>query len=81
MAFDALQIALQLAAALRGSLEAIRRHDRSLADQARRATSSVALNLSEGNRRTGRDRLHCFRIAAGSLDEARTSLDLALAWG
>jgi len=81
MAFDALENAVQLAKALRAALETIRRHDRGLADQVKRATSSVALNLSEGNRRAGRDRLHSFRIASGSAAEVRTALDLALAWG
>jgi four helix bundle protein len=41
----------------------------------------VAANVAEGNRRTGRDRLHLFRIAAGSADETRTHLRVAEAWG
>jgi four helix bundle protein len=47
----------------------------------RRAASSVALNLAEGNRRTGQDRLQFFRIAAGSAAEVRAALEVALAWG
>ncbi len=42
--------------------------------------NSIALNLSEGRQRDGRDRLHHFRIAAGSADESRTALKLAKAW-
>jgi four helix bundle protein len=45
------------------------------------SASSVAANLAEGHRRTGRDRLHLFRIAAGSADETRAHLRVALAWG
>ena len=81
MAFDALEVSIQLATALRAPLEALRRHDRDLAEQARRATTSVALNLAEGARRAGRDRLHCYRIAAGSAAEVHTALRVAVAWG
>jgi four helix bundle protein len=45
------------------------------------AASSIAANLEEGNRRTGRDRLHLFRIAAGSAAETRVHLQVAQAWG
>ena len=81
MAFDALEVSLHLVTALRAPLVRLRSHDRDLADQARRATTSVALNLSEGRLRSGKDRLHLFRIAAGSLAEARTALRIAEAWG
>jgi four helix bundle protein len=81
MAFDALEVSLQLVAALRAPLEKFRSHDPKLADEARRALTSVALNTGEGRERIGRDRLHCFRIAAGSLSEVRTALRIAVAWG
>src|SRR5437764_525981 len=81
MSFDALTVAIELAAALRAPLEQLRRHDRDLADQTRRATSSVALCLGEGQRRAGKDRLHLFRVAAGSAAEVRVALELAEAWG
>ena len=55
--------------------------DRSLADQMRRAMSSALLNIREGNRRAGRDRLHSFRIAAGSADEIVGALDVAEVMG
>jgi four helix bundle protein len=41
----------------------------------------VVLNLAEGNRRTGQDRLQFFRIAAGSAAEVRAALEVACAWG
>ncbi len=52
-----------------------------LADQMRRASSSVPLNIVEGNvKRTNRDKVRYFDIAAGSLEElscaARLSHDL-----
>ena len=81
MAFDALEVSLHLVTALKAPLEKLRSHDRDLADQTRRAITGVALNLSEGRQRTGKDRLHLFRIAAGSLSEARTALRIAQAWG
>ena len=59
----------------------VRRHNAKVADQIVDAASSSAANLAEGNRRVGRDRLHFFRIAAGSADETRAHLRVALAWG
>ena len=41
---------------------------------------SVALNISEANRREGKDRIARFRIAAGSAAETRTALMIARAW-
>lgn len=49
--------------------------------QLRRAAASVPLNLAEGRRRSGRDRQHLFRIAAGSAAEVRACLLVAQAWG
>lgn len=79
--FETLDIALQLVASLRTPLERLRQHDADLASQVRRAASSVALNIGEGHQRAGKDRLHLFRIAAGSAAEVRTALQVALAWG
>jgi four helix bundle protein len=80
MAFDAFTVAIEMVTSLRDPLERIRRHDRDLADQIRRAASSVALNVSEGARRDGRDRAHLYRVAAGSAAEVRAALDVAAAW-
>ena len=81
MAFDALEVAIQLCTALRVPLDRLRQRDRDLEDQARRAANGIALQLSESRRRIGKDRLHLFRIAAGSAEELHTALRLALAWG
>ena len=49
---------------------------RSVADQVIRSASSVAANLAEGHGRTGRDRLHLWRIAYASAKEVDTHLRL-----
>ena len=78
MAYD---IALEVIASLRSVVAVIRVRDAKLAQQIIASASSVAANVAEGNRRVGRDRLHLFRIAAGSADETRAHLQVALAWG
>jgi len=52
-----------------------------LADQVIRSASSVPANLAEGRGRTGRDRLHHWRIAFGSAREVDTHLHLLVATG
>ncbi len=79
--FHVYEVAKELARASRPLIERIERRDRSLADQARRAIQSVILNVREANRRAGRDRLHGFRIAAGSADEVVGALDVAEVMG
>jgi four helix bundle protein len=62
-------------------VDAIRRRDRDLADQLRRALSSVALNVSEAfGAMAGNSRLR-FQTALGSLYESRAALRVAVAWG
>ena len=78
--FETLEVALEWAAVLRPALERIARRDPDLGRQVRRAVASVALNLAEGAERAGKDRLHLYRVAAGSLAEAGTGLRLARAW-
>ena len=71
MRFKALSLALYVIKLLAKRLRPIRKHDGKLANQIRDAANSVILNLAEGNRRNGRDRLHLWNIAAGSADEVR----------
>lgn len=73
--------ALGLVKALGPLLDEVRSGDRDLADQLRRASASVVLNIAEGSGRRGRDRVHFFRIALGSAREVQAALDVALAWG
>ena len=49
-----------------------------IADQVIRSASSVPANLAEGRGRSGRDRLHHWRIAYGSAREVDTHLRLLL---
>ena len=73
--------ALALVSALRPVLAQMKTQDRALADQLRRAASSVVLNIAEGNQRVGQDRLQFFRIAAGSAAEVKAALEVARVWG
>jgi four helix bundle protein len=79
--FEAYDVALELAEALGPVMAKLNRQDTSLTSQMRRATASVALCLAEGARRSGKDRLHLYRVAAGSAAEVRAALLLARAWG
>ena len=81
MHFQALDVALQLVRNLRSPVERIQAHDRPLADQLRRAATSISLNLAEGRRRAGKDQRYLWRVAAGSADETRSCLLVASAWG
>ena len=59
----------------------VKKHDRDLADQLRRAATSVLLNIAEGEYRAAGDRRHHFEIASGSANEVRACLDAAVCWG
>jgi four helix bundle protein len=79
--FVAFEVAREVIAELRGLVEVIRTREAKLAQQIVASASSVAANVAEGNKRAGRDRLHLFRIAAGSAAEKRAHLRVALTWG
>ena len=81
MSLQAFDVALELIRSLEPALVILGRRDPDLAKQVRRAAASVALNLSEGTRRIGKDRIHLWRIAAGSADEVAASLRVAEAFG
>ena len=81
MPFDAYDRTLSLLRTLSPLLQRLAAIDRDLADQLRRAAQSVALNLSEGNRRTGKDRRNRFRISLGSAAEVAACLEVATALG
>ena len=74
VSIDAISVARPLVAR-------IRRSDRDLGEQLRRALSSVALNIGEGDRSEGGNRISRFSTAAGSAAEARAGLRVAVAWG
>jgi four helix bundle protein len=52
-----------------------------IGDQVIRSASSVAANLAEGHGRSGRDRLHLWRIAYASAKEVDSHLRLLAATG
>src|SRR5688572_33011216 len=79
--FHVYEVALELTRTVAPVIEKIGRRDRGLADQVRRAIASAPLNIREGSRRAGRDRLHSYRIAAGSADEVVGALEVAEALG
>ncbi len=81
MAFQAFEVSLQMIRALGAPLTGVERRDPSLATQIRRAAASVSLNLAEGGRRRGKDRIHLWRVASGSAAEVRASLRVAEAFG
>ena len=79
--FITYDVAKQLIVHLRDLLPTIQRVDEDLADQARRAASSVLLNLAEGQRFTNGNKLRHYEIAQGSANEIRGALDAAEGWG
>jgi four helix bundle protein len=58
----------------------IRGHDRDLADQLRRAATSIALNLAEADGNAGGNRRNRLHTALGSLREVRAALRVAVAF-
>ena len=79
--FIAHELALQVIHTLRPLVQIIAVSDRDLADQIRRAASSVVLNLAEGNHSAKGNRQKHFSLAHGSASEVRSGLRTAIAWG
>ena len=66
---------------LRPVIARIEAQDRDLARQLRRASSSIALNTSEGSGSSGGTRRERYRNALGSARETGACLDVSLALG
>ncbi len=79
--FIAYEVSLELVTALRPVVPLIERHDRDLADQIRRAASSVVLNLAEGQRSAKGNKQKHYAIAHGSANEVKAAMATAVAWG
>ena len=76
--FHAYGVALEIDARMGALVGGLRQRNRHLADQGDRASQSMVLNVAEGNRRKGRDRVHMFRTAQTSADEVGGVLDMAV---
>ena len=81
MSLKVAEVACEVIAELRPLLPRIKRSDRSLADQLLRAANSMVLNIGEAEYSDPGNRRSRFYTAAGSANETRSALRLALAWG
>ena len=81
MALRIYGVTIDMLRRLRPSIEKIGRKDSNLADQLRRAATSVALNLQEGAYSQGRNERARWHNAMGSAAEVRACLDVAEALG
>jgi four helix bundle protein len=75
------QKALQAAEGLRGVLPILRKRDKDLFDQVRRAMNSVVLNIAEADGNDSGTARARFATACGSAKEVRAGLQLASAYG
>ena len=62
-------------------LHTIREHDKSLADQLKRASQSVVLNIAEARGNDAGNVRARFSTACGSAKEVRAALNVASDWG
>jgi four helix bundle protein len=62
-------------------LHTIREHDKSLADQLKRAAQSVVLNIAEARGSDAGNARARFSTACGSAKEVRAALNVATDWG
>jgi four helix bundle protein len=74
-------LTLEIIKSLKPIVRRIEMRDRNLADQLKRAATSIALNVSEGAHAKGGNRKVHFHTAAGSANESRAALRIASAWG
>jgi four helix bundle protein len=81
MALRIYAVAIEMVRGLRPVVERIGRRDSNLADQLRRAATSVPLNLHEGAYSQGGNARTRFHHALGSAAEVRACLDVAEALG
>ena len=81
MALRIYSVAIEMLRELRPLMERIRSRDSNLADQLRRAATSIPLNLHEGAYSQGGNARARFHTALGSAAEVRACLDVAEALG
>jgi four helix bundle protein len=74
-------VVLEVVREVRPVIEEIERKDPDLARQMRRATSSVALNVSEGMYSRGKNRGARYHTAMGSMRETLSCIEVSMALG
>ena len=79
--FFAYDLAVDIARALVEPLKAMREKDRHLWDQSYRSLKDMGLAVAEGGKRRKLDRAYFFDTAAGSAQELRMALTLAITFG
>ena len=79
--FEAKELAKTIVKEIVPVLAVLKKRDAEMWDQAYRAAKSMALNVAEGGKRTGKDRNYHFSVSAGSADELKTALEVAEAFG
>lgn len=77
----AFQVAIELVRELRPIVAELQKRDANLADQLRRAATSVVANLAEGQRRLKGNKQRAYEIAHGEAREVLGCLECAEAWG
>ena len=70
-------VVLEWVAAVRPMVDRVKRHDRHLADQLVRSTTSVVLNLAEGMGGVGNAKTNHYRIALREMRESVAGIELA----
>jgi four helix bundle protein len=75
------ELSIELIETLRPLMTRIKARDKSLEDQIRRAASSVALNIGEGEYSDPGNRRARYFTAAGSAGETLAAVRVAVAWG
>ena len=80
MAFQVEELSLELIGALVPLMPRIKRNDKTLEDQLRRAASSIGLNVAEAALSDPGNKRARFHTAAGSARETQHALRQAIAW-
>ena len=73
--------AMELGVEVREIVLAVKRHDRSLADQMQRSMQSVVLNVCEARHARGKRGTDRFSLAYGEAKELEGALRIASMWG
>ena len=71
------QVSLKLVREIHTLMPQLEKHDRNLADQVKRASRAIPLNVAEATARKGKDRAHRYRIAKGEASEVVAALRVA----